>query len=99
MGSPHEVLGVVWWACLVVVALVAAVLGVSVLVMVLLVVQMVGGVGEAAVVRGGGGWEGGPVPRRFVRVMWPSVDSAAFRGVVEGAAGVGRECCWRCSGG
>ena len=40
-----------------------------VLVMVLLVVQMVGGVGDAVVVRLRGGWEGGPVSRWFVRVV------------------------------
>ena len=69
-----------------------------VLVMVSLVVQMVGGVGDAVVVRGGGGWGGGLVSRWFVRVMWLSVDGAGFGGVVEGGAGVGRECCRRCSG-
>ena len=61
------------------------------LVMVLLVVQMVGGVGDAVVVLGGGG-DGGPVSRWFVRVMWLSVDGAAFGGVV------GRECYRRCPG-
>ena len=70
---------------------------VLVLVMVSLVVQMVGGVGNAVVVCGGG-WEGGPVSRWFVRVLWLSVDGAAFGGVLEGGAGVGRECCRRCSG-
>ena len=69
-----------------------------VLVMVSLLVQMVGAVGDAVVVRGGGGWEGGPVSRWFVRVLWLSVDGAAFGGVLEGGAGVGQECCRRCSG-
>ena len=69
-----------------------------VLVMVSLVVQMVGGVGDAVVVRTGGGLEGGPVSRWFVRVLWLLVDGAAFGGVLEGGAGVGRECCRQCSG-
>ena len=69
-----------------------------VLVMVSLVVQMGGGVAAAVVVRGGGGSEGGPVSKWFVRVLWLSVDGAAFGGVLEGSAGVGRECCRRCSG-
>ena len=45
-----------------------------------------------------GGWNGGPVSRCYVRVLWPSGDGAAFGGVVEGGAGVGRECCRRCPG-
>ena len=45
-----------------------------------------------------GGWEGGPISWWFVRVLWLSVDGAAFDGVLEGGAGVGRECCRRCSG-
>ena len=65
-----------------------------VLVMMSLVVQMVGGVGDAVVVRGGGGG----VSKWFVRVLWLSVDGAAFGGVLEGGAGVGWECCRRCSG-
>ena len=64
-----------------------------VLVMVSLVVKMVGGVGDAVVVRGGGGGGARPVSRWFVSVLWLSVDGAAFGGVVEGGAGVGRECC------
>ena len=85
-------------------ALVAVVVGVSVgrvfwlvLLMVSLVVQMVGGVGDAAVVLGGR-WDGRLVSSWFVRVMWLSVDGAAFGGVVEGSAGVGQECCRRCPG-
>ena len=66
-------------------------------VMVSLVVQMVGGVGDAVAVREGG-WEGGPVSRWFVRVLWLSVNGAAFGRVLEGGAGVGLEFCGQCSG-
>ena len=69
-----------------------------VLVMVSLVVQMVGVLALPLLFGGGGGWEGGPVSSWFVRVLWLSVDGAAFSPVLEGGAGVGRECCRPCSG-
>ena len=79
-----------WWVAAVVGVLVvgeSAVLGVSV------------GAGDGvAGCADGGRWEGGPVSWWLVRVSWLSVDGAAFGGVLEGGAGVGRECCRRCSG-
>ena len=57
-----------------------------------------GGCGRCRCCSSGGGWEGGPVSWLFVRVWWLSVDGAAFGGVLEGGAGVGRESCRRCSG-
>ena len=92
------------------VALVAAVVGVAVVGEAAVVSVLVGagdgvaccadggGCGRCRCCSWGGGWEGGPVSRWFVRVMWLSVDGAAFGGVVEGGAGVGWECCRRCSG-
>ena len=79
-----------WW--------VAAVVGVSVVGEAAVVGVSVGAGDGVAGCADGWGWEGGPVSRWFVRVLWLSVDGAAFGGVLEGGAGVGRECCRQCSG-
>ena len=110
MGCPLVLLqvlgvGVVWSAALVGGAdggwrdwWVAAVVGVSVVGEAAVVSVSVGAGDGVAGCADGGGWEGGPVSWCFVRVLWLSVDGAAFGGVLEGGAGVGRECCRRCSG-
>ena len=64
-----------WW--------VAAVVGVSVVGEAAVVGVSVGAGDGVAGCADGWGWEGGPVPWWFVRVSWLSVDSAAFRGVLE----------------
>ena len=79
-----------WW--------VAAVVGVSVVGEAAVVGVLVGAGDGVAGRADGGGRAGGPVSWWFVRVVWLSVDGAAFGGVLEGGAGVGRGCCWRCSG-
>ena len=79
-----------WW--------VAAVVGVSVVGEAAVVGVSVGAGDGVAGCADGGGWEGGPVSRWLVRVLWLSVDGAAFGGVLEGGAPAGRECCRQCSG-
>ena len=79
-----------WW--------VAAVVGVSVVGEAAVVGVLVGVGDGVAGCADGGGWEGGPVSWWSVRVLWLSVDGAAFGGVLDGGAVVGRECCRRCSG-
>ena len=79
-----------WW--------VASVVGVSVVGEAAVVGVSVGAGDGVAGCADGGGWEGGPVSWWFLRVSWLSVDGAALGGVLEGGAGVGRECCRQCSG-
>ena len=74
-----------WW--------VAAVVGVPVVGEAAVVGFSVGAGDGVAGCADGGGSEGGPVSRWFVMMWWLSVDGAAFSCVLEGAAGVGRECC------